>query len=184
MAMMTIHDGVRRLPSTRVTYAVWGLVAAIWFLLDQVTKALVVWKIEGQTIDLGIFDLRVIRNPGAAFGIPGLFPGLFVIVTVVVIVTVLRTLPRTDRLSLVVAYGLVTGGAVGNVADRIFRDPGFPSGRVVDFVDLRWWPVFNVADSGIVIGALLIVLLLTKIEREEQAASKGGKPPLLIDADP
>lgn len=151
-------------------YALWALVTMAWLLLDQGSKALAVWALEGRPpIDLRIFDLRLVRNPGGAFGIPGLFPGVFVLVTVVVVVLVLRALPHTDRLSLVLAYGLVTGGALGNVVDRVVRDPGFPVGRVVDFIDLRWWPVFNLADSGIVVGALLIAFLVAKQEREESA---------------
>jgi lipoprotein signal peptidase len=77
-------------------------------------------------------------------------------------------LPHTDRLSLAVAYGLVVGGALGNVTDRLFRAPGFPSGAVVDFFDLRWWPIFNIADIGIVTGALSIALLMTIIDREQR----------------
>lgn len=156
-----------------VAYSVWAMVAMGWLLLDQGSKALAVRALEGRPpIDLGVFDLRLVRNPGGAFGIPGLFPGLFVLVTVVVVVLVVRALPHTDRLSLVFAYGLVTGGALGNVVDRILRDPGFPTGRVVDFIDLGWWPVFNLADSGIVVGALLIALLVAKQEHDEPVLAK------------
>ncbi|HVM18794.1 MAG TPA: signal peptidase II [Egibacteraceae bacterium] len=148
-------------------------VAAIWLLLDQATKILAVELLEaqGRVIDLGFIDLNVIRNHGGAFGIPGL-PGLFVLVTVVVVTLVVRALPRTDRLSLAVAYGLVCGGALGNVADRLFRDPGFPSGAVVDFLDLRWWPIFNLADIGIVTGAIAIAALMTIVDREERQAAE------------
>ena len=171
----------RRILPRPAVYSVWVLVAVGWLLLDQVTKLLAVRALEGRPpIDLGVVDLRLVRNPGGAFGIPGLFPGLFILVTLVVIVLVLRALPHTDRLSLVVAYGLVTGGALGNVVDRIVRDPGFPSGRVVDFIDLGWWPVFNLADSGIVVGALLIALLLANQEHEEPALVKAET----ADADP
>ncbi|MGH8887127.1 MAG: signal peptidase II [Egibacteraceae bacterium] len=171
----------RRDSSRSVVYSVWALIAVGWLLLDQGSKALAVRALEGRPpIDLGLFALRLVRNPGGAFGIPGLFPGLFVLVTVVVVVLVLRALPHTDRLSLLLAYGLVTGGALGNVVDRILRDPGFPSGRVVDFIDLGWWPVFNLADSGIVVGALLIALLLAKQERDEPVLVKAET----ADADP
>ncbi len=148
-------------------------VAALWLILDQATKVLAVQTLEagGRVVDLGVVDLRVIRNPGGAFGFPG-FPGLFVIVTVLVLVLVVRALPSTDRLSLAVAYGLVTGGALGNVADRLLRVPGFPSGHVVDFFDLRWWPVFNIADVGIVTGALSIAVLLTVADREARASQR------------
>lgn len=148
-------------------------VALIWLLLDQATKVLAVHTLEaqGRIIDLGFMDLNVIRNSGGAFGFPGV-PGLFLVVTVIVLALVARALPGTDRLSLAVAYGLVSGGALGNVMDRLFRAPGFPSGAVVDFFDLRWWPIFNIADIGIVVGALSIAVLMTVLEREERAAQQ------------
>lgn len=161
----------RPLPGRLVAITTFGI-AAIWLLLDQATKVLAVARLPATGVtgaELGIFDLRLVRNPGGAFGIPG-FPGLFLIVTALVVVLVVRALPRTDRLMLAVVYGLVTGGALGNVADRLLREPGFPSGHVVDFVDLGWWPVFNLADVGIVVGAVGIAVLLTIVDREERAA--------------
>ena len=151
-------------------------VAAIWLLLDQATKALAVETLEntGRVIDLGFMDLNVIRNRGGAFGIPGL-PGIFVLVTIVVIGLVVRALPQTDRISLAVAYGLVCGGALGNVMDRLFRAPGFPSGAVVDFFDLRWWPIFNIADIGIVVGAGSIAVLMTLVERDQKRAEEAKR---------
>lgn len=148
-------------------------VALIWLLLDQATKVLAVHSLEaqGRIVDLGFMDLNVIRNSGGAFGFPGV-PGLFLVVTVIVLALVARALPGTDRLSLAVAYGLVSGGALGNVMDRLFRAPGFPSGAVVDVFDLRWWPIFNIADIGIVVGALSIAVLMTVLEREQRAAEQ------------
>jgi signal peptidase II len=150
-------------------------VGLIWLLLDQATKVLVVHTLEsqGRLIDLGVIDINVIRNSGGAFGIPGI-PGMFVVVTAVVLFLVARALPNTDRLALAVAYGLVCGGALGNVMDRLFRAPGFPSGAVVDFFDLRWWPIFNIADIGIVVGAISIAVLMTLLDREQRAAAGGG----------
>lgn len=158
----------RALPG-RLVGVVTVLTAAIWLVLDQATKGLAVALLSDRTVDMGFFDFNLVRNPGGAFSIPG-FPGLFVIVTVVVVVLVARAVPRTDRLSLAFAYGWLTGGALGNVTDRIFRDPGFPSGHVVDFFDLRWFPVFNVADIGITCGAVLVVFLMSRIDREQRAA--------------
>lgn len=164
-------DRVRRaLPGRLGAVACVG-VAAIWLVLDQATKVLAVAGLSSGVVDLGVFDLHLVRNPGGAFGIPG-FTGLFVLVTIAVIVLIARALPRTDRLPLATAYGLVAGGALGNLMDRLFREPGFPDGAVVDFVDLGWWPVFNLADVGIVIGAVMIAALLTVIEREERAAER------------
>lgn len=154
-----------------------GVVAAAWFLLDQATKLLAVARLEGrEPIDLGVIVLRVVRNPGGAFSLPGLFPGVFVIVTVVVLVLVVRALPHTDRLWLAAGYGLVTGGALGNCADRLFRAPGFPNGHVVDFFEFGFvtFPVFNVADIGITVGAMLVGILLLQIDRQERARRRAG----------
>ena len=159
-------------------------VGLIWLILDQATKVLVVHTLEaqGRIVDLGFINLNVIRNSGGAFGFPGV-PGLFVVVTIVVLFLVIRALPRTDRLSLAVSYGLVCGGALGNVTDRLFRAPGFPSGAVVDFFDLTWWPIFNIADIGIVVGAMSIALLMTVMEREEREAqeARDGAPSVRPD---
>ena len=157
----------RALPG-RLVYVAWLGVALILLLLDQATKYAAVAELaDGTVVDLGFMDLRLVYNPGGAFGMPGL-PGMFVVVTAIVLVLVLRALPRTDRLGLATAYGLVTGGALGNLMDRLFRQPGFPNGEVVDFFDLRWWPVFNIADVAIVVGAGLIAVLLTAVDREER----------------
>lgn len=157
----------RALPG-RLVWVVWSGVALILLLLDQATKYVAERGLaNGRVIDLGFIDLRLVHNPGGAFGFPGL-PGMFVVVTLIVLVLVLRALPRTDRLALATAYGLVTGGAFGNLIDRLLREPGFPRGEVVDFFDLGWWPVFNVADIAIVTGAGLIALLLTAVDREER----------------
>ena len=75
---------------------------------------------------------------------------------VVVLVTVGRSI---DRPLVAVALGLVLGGALGNLADRLFRSPGLFRGPVVDFVDLRWWPVFNLADAAITVGCLVLLVL-------------------------
>lgn len=162
------HPPVRRrhpLPG-RLVWVVAVGVAAIITILDQATKTLAVEHLAGQPVELGVLALRLVRNPNAAFGIPG-FPGMFLIITVVVVALVARLLATTDRLWLAFAYGLVVGGALGNGLDRAFRQPGFPAGEVVDFLDVGWWPVFNVADSAITVGAVLVVLLLLRRDREE-----------------
>lgn len=161
----------RALPG-RIRWVVSFGVAGIVVVLDQATKELAVQLLADGKVDLGWFDLNLIRNPNAAFSIPGP-PGFFLIVTVVVVVVVVRTLPSVQRLSLAFGYGLLLGGALGNAMDRIFRFPGLPSGHVVDFVDLRWWPVFNLADSSIVTGAFLVALLAWRLDREERAVQPG-----------
>ncbi len=143
------------------------LVVACVVMLDQATKAYAVEVFADNPIDLGIVSLVLIRNPNAAFGIPG-FPGLFLVVTIVVTALVLRSLPNTPGRWVTAAYGLVVGGAIGNAIDRIFRTPGFPSGAVVDWIYPGWFPAFNVADSGITVGATLLVLLLARAEAGQE----------------
>jgi len=83
----------------------------------------------------------------------------FTVVAVAVVVVILRLAPRLRSTPWAVALGLVLGGAVGNLTDRIFRAPGPGRGHVVDFLELPHWPVFNLADSAIVTAACLMVLL-------------------------
>jgi signal peptidase II len=126
--------------------------------VDQLTK---VWAVagldDGPVSVLGPVRLALTRNKAGAFGLGGAFvPLLAVGATVLVVVLVLRG-DLVRRPLLAVAAGLVLGGAVGNLVDRMFRGPGLLRGAVVDFVDLRWWPVFNLADSAITCGCLLLL---------------------------
>jgi signal peptidase II len=132
-----------------------------------VTKLVVVATITpGENIRLlgGLLYLTHLRNVGAAFSFAEGFTILFTMIAVVVAVVIVRTARRLYSTGWAVALGLVLGGAVGNLIDRLFRDPGFLRGGVVDFLsvfgpDGRVWPVFNVADSAIVCGGILGALL-------------------------
>jgi signal peptidase II len=142
-----------------------GLLAAVAvpvLVLDQATKLLVVAQVEGQEpVRLlgGQLIVQVTRNPGAAFSFgTGLTP-VFTAVAVFVIAVILWTARRLRSAGWAVALGLLLGGAAGNLVDRLFRSPGPGRGAVVDFLDFQVWPSFNVADSAIVVGGLLAVLL-------------------------
>jgi signal peptidase II len=164
---MSIEAEVRPAPRvTRRVLGLFGLVVACVVAVDQLTKALAVSVFAEHPIDLGVVSLVLIRNPNAAFGIPG-FPGLFLLVTLVVTVLVVRSLPRSPGPWVTFAYGMVIGGALGNAIDRVFRPPGFPSGAVVDWIYPGWFPAFNIADSAITVGAALLVLLLARAEARE-----------------
>jgi signal peptidase II len=151
----------------RRTLTVFAAVLTVWVTLDQVTKQIAVEHFTTPR-DLGIARLVLVRNPNAAFGIPG-FPGLFIAVTLLVLVLVVRSLPKVTSLPVTVAYGLVVGGAVGNAIDRVVREPGFPQGAVIDFIHLGpWFPwTFNLADSGITVGAAFLIVLLWRERPEE-----------------
>jgi signal peptidase II len=140
----------------------WSVAAAgAVVLLDQLTKWWVVSALPGDPIVLvdGFLELRYVTNSGASFGMlqdAGALIALLVVAVVVFIVFLVRKIGTTPE---AVGLGLVLGGAIGNLADRVFRGPGLFDGGVVDFVDFSFFPAFNVADSSISIGAGLILLL-------------------------
>ncbi|MCU1450356.1 MAG: peptidase [Acidimicrobiales bacterium] len=141
-------------------YALVGGVAAAVIVADQLTKLWAVRRLARSAITvIGPVRLSLSRNSGGAFGLgSGVVP--MVVLAAVALVVVLVAVGRSvDRPSMAVALGLVLGGALGNLADRIFRSPGLGRGSVVDFVDLRWWPVFNVADAAITCGCVALVLM-------------------------
>jgi signal peptidase II len=146
-------------PGRRRRSGVVATVAAVVLGLDALTKQWAMSALADGPVDLfGPVRLNLIRNKAGAFGLGGAFiPFLAVAALVLVLVLVTRG-SATEKLPMAVALGLVLGGAFGNVADRIFRAPGFLQGAVVDFVDVGFWPVFNVADSAISVGCVLLLL--------------------------
>jgi signal peptidase II len=137
--------------------------------LDRTTKAWAEAVLPGDPVDVvpGALTLRFTENSGGAFSIgrsaPWFFVGVSGIVSLVIVLTAFR---HTSRL-VGVALGLVLGGALGNLTDRAIRGPAF-RGRVVDFVDLHVWPVFNLADAGIVAGAIALALAGARDRGREQ----------------
>ena len=135
------------------------LVGAAVLLVDQLTKWWALRALDDRSIDL-VWTLRLhlVHNTGAAFSRgEGLGPLLAVLVVVVVVLLARHGAMSGDPVARCIV-GAIIGGAVANLADRTFRaDVGLLSGAVVDFVDLQWWPVFNVADAVIVVGGVLMV---------------------------
>lgn len=151
-------------------------VAAAVLVLDVVTKALAVRELaHHDPIELlgGLLTLRLVRNPGAAFGVAQGLTIVFTLVAVAVVVVILRLSRRLRSRVWAVALGLVLGGAIGNLLDRVFRAPGTGRGHVVDFLELPHWPVFNVADSAIVCAAVLMVLLTARGSSYDGGARPG-----------
>jgi len=134
-------------------------VAGAVLLADALSKALVVRELSDHEPVSLLGGLLTVRNPGAAFGVAQGLTIAFTVVAVAVVVVILRLSRRLRSTPWAVALGLVLGGAVGNLVDRIFRAPGPGRGHVVDFLELPHWPVFNLADSAIVTAAVLMVLL-------------------------
>ncbi|WNI15112.1 signal peptidase II [Actinacidiphila sp. ITFR-21] len=137
-------------------------VAVLAYLLDLLSKIWVVHSLEHHDpIDVFGHYLRfdAIRNAGAAFGLGQGMTIVFTVIAVGVIAVIVRLSRRLYSLPWAVALGLLLGGAFGNLTDRIFRAPGSFQGRVVDFIAPAHFAVFNLADSAICCGGVLIVLL-------------------------
>jgi signal peptidase II len=130
-----------------------------------VSKVAVVATLSGRPpvrLFGGLVQLLVLRNSGAAFSIGTSMTLVFTLIAVGVIVFILRTSRWLRSLPWAITLGLLLGGATGNLTDRLARSPGVLRGDVVDWIQLPHWPVFNVADSAIVCGGVLAVLLAAR----------------------
>ena len=136
------------------------LIAALVVLADQVTKSMIVSSLsDGHVIHIA-WSLRLALgyNSGVAFSQgQGLGP-IVGVVAIVAIALLFRAMVRATTSLSALGLCLITSGAVGNVCDRVFRGSGWLHGRVVDFIDLQWFPAFNVADAAITIGAGLLII--------------------------
>jgi lipoprotein signal peptidase len=145
---------------------------------DIATKVTIVATLSDRApvrLLAGLLTLRVWRNPGAAFSFGPSLTVLFSAIAVGVIIYILRTSQRIRSLAWAVALGLLLGGASGNLTDRIFRFPGPMRGYVVDWIQVPHWPVFNVADSSIVCGGILAVLLAVRGIRIDGSRISGSR---------
>ena len=151
-------------PPRRV--ALLAIIAASVVLLDLLTKIIAVAMLtpgESPSILGGLVYFSIIRNPGAAFSMATGMTWVLALIAIAVVVVIIRMAPRLRSTPWAVALGLVLGGAIGNLIDRIFRSPGFLQGHVVDFVSVfgpngQYFPIFNVADSAITIGGITVVV--------------------------
>ncbi len=137
---------------------------AVW-ILDLATK---IWAVNNLSFKANIkvigefFQLTLIRNPGAAFSFATgatIFLSLF---SLIVMIVVLYYSPKITSRGWAVVLGLVLGGILGNMVDRIFREPGVLRGHVIDWLQLPNFPVFNIADTAIVCAALLSMVLTAR----------------------
>jgi len=160
------------------------LVTALFVIVaDQLTKW---WALErlsnGRLIDvIGSLRFNLAFNTGTAFSLGSGLGPFIAVVAVVISLALVWTARSVLKTSSLLAVGLVVGGALGNFIDRAFRPPRFGNdssflgGAVVDFIDVQWWPIFNIADAGIVVGGILIVLLGGFGPPPEPKASKASK---------
>ena len=128
--------------------------------LDQLTKQ---WSLNalnaGKTIQIfWTLQLNLVFNSGMAFSQGQGVGRIIGVLAIGVVVGLLMSLRKPMSMTTIIGTGLLIGGAFGNILDRMFRGDGWMSGAVVDFIDLQWFPVFNVADSAVTIGAGFLIL--------------------------
>lgn len=154
-------------PARRGLIVTFTVVAVLVAVVDQVSKAAVVSSLTfGRPVVVipGWLQLRLLRNADAAFNLSFGATWVFTIISFVVSLVIIRASLRLGSRAWAIALGLLLGGAVGNLIDRLARDPGFGRGHVVDFIEylkfpFMQFPVFNVADSCVVSAAVLLAIL-------------------------
>ncbi len=142
-------------------------IGIIIFVVDQLVKHLVIGSMHlGESIPVikGIFHITYVLNPGAAFGMleHQRWAFILVAVTVILVAGIFYSKLKRESNLLQVGAGLLLGGAVGNLVDRI------QTGLVVDFLDFRIWPVFNIADIAICVGAGILILDMWQRRNEDE----------------
>jgi signal peptidase II len=170
--------------ATATATRVWLLasIAVLVLVADIVTKTIAVAQLEGQEpvpILGGLIYLQLLRNPGAAFSMATGFTWILTVIAIAVVFVIIRVARKLRSTGWAVALGLVLGGALGNLTDRIFRAPGPLQGHVVDMVSPfapngEAFAVFNLADSAITCGGVLLVLLAL-MGRELDGSRAGPK---------
>ena len=154
-------------------------IALVIVLVDQFTKTWALNALDGgHTIDV-VWTLRFALgfNSGMAFSKAEGWGPVIGVAATGVLVYLLSTLRRAGSTVSAAGLALVIGGAAGNLVDRLFRGDAWMRGSVVDFIDLQWWPVFNVADSAITVGAVLLVLGALRDGPAEPTSAGSGEQP-------
>ncbi len=152
-----------------------GVWLAVIVAADQATKSWVVAALSDgpQQIVGSNIEFLLARNSGAAFSRFRGFTPVLAIGACVITVVLARTLRKTNDRATVIGLVMVLGGALGNLGDRVFRSPGVFRGEVVDFVKVGSFPLFNVADSCITVGAILIAIRSLRADHRENAKELG-----------
>lgn len=152
-----------------------SITATVGLIADQVTKAIALATLpEGGTVPFieGVWHWTLQRNPGAAFSLFTRVPWLFTIIAFAISAGIIWYARRVRDTGLALALGFVLGGALGNLADRVLRPPAPFRGHVIDFIDFRIWPTFNIADVCVVTGAALLFLHSVRAERAAERAAE------------
>lgn len=192
--------GAARARRRRGLFWVVLLLAAVWVVADQATK----WWAEsalsrGESRDFipGFLEFRLVYNPGAAFSFATNATALLTVFAVGVVIFLVVMARRLESLPWTIALGLLLGGALGNLIDRLFRDPGPGRGHVVDFLRFENFPfidfpIFNVADIGVTTAAILIILLALfgiapdggRLDRQARGLEATEPPATASDSSP
>jgi signal peptidase II len=159
-----VQDSTPRAPRILL----FATIALLALVLDVVSKVVLVAKVPQDHAPVrvlgGAIYVEQTRNSGAAFSFGTGFTIVLTVIAVGVVVFIVRAAGRLRSAGWAVARGMILGGALGNLADRVFRSPGVGRGHVVDWIsvfgpDAKYWPIFNLADSAIVCGAILVAAL-------------------------
>ena len=146
-------------------YRVFGL-GSLVLAIDQFTKLLALeFLAPGQSVPFigDVLRLCLVRNDSAAFSLGGGQTWIFTLFSTIAACALLWYAPRTKSSSWALTGGLLLGGVVGNLVDRVTREPGFPNGHVIDFLQLPFgFPVFNLADSAIVVAMSIVVVRIMR----------------------
>jgi signal peptidase II len=135
------------------------LIAVVVLIADQISKHWALSALSSGPIDLfWTLRLRLVFNPGMAFSQGQNLGPLIAVVSLFVIAALLVSVAKGSGLGHPMVIGLVVGGAAGNLSDRLFRGDAWLRGEVVDFIDLQWFPVFNIADTAINLGVILLLI--------------------------
>jgi signal peptidase II len=150
----------RAVPRSRARLGVTLLIAAAVIASDQITKHWVLGALTGKPPRHVIWTLQwnLSRNSGMAFSTGQGVGPIIGVLAIVVVVFILRSVRGNSSRLVAVAAGLVLGGALGNLTDRLFRGSGWLHGSVIDWIDFQWFPIFNIADMGVDIGGGLFVI--------------------------
>lgn len=170
--------------ASRTAVTVLGVVAALAVAVDQLVKHLSTTHLtEHEPVRVlgGLVYLCLWRNSGAAWSVGSAHTWVFPLVTIVVIAWIVWSAMRLRSTPWAVAFGLVLGGALGNLADRLLRAPGVFRGHVVDMIsvfgpDAQYFPVFNIADSCLFAGVVLAVVLELTGRARDRSRSRSEKP--------
>ena len=136
--------------------------AWILFVIDFLTKSLAISYLAGRSdIHLlgSLLTLTFVKNSGAAFGIATGATIILSLFALGVAATIIRYASMVNSRGWIIVMGLVLGGVMGNLTDRIFRSPGFLRGHVIDWIQIPYWPVFNIADTAIFVATCIAIVL-------------------------